>query len=199
MRTAAWRTRSATDGEATPCPLREEKNRPNGAVMPCGKEERRTIKSPGARTRRCPQEDYQRRERAGVERVVRRKLSGSEGELWQLSDDMKDAPSTRVEGESPPGGRRVAWAGLLQTMPGRNLFVTGGLVKVGHYAPLILRHRLQKPKFCDWAQPRAPSRQESHAKDIWRLQKWIRTDGAGRWGGCRRGADPCRQGWKNAR
>ena len=37
---------------------------------------------------RFPQDDYRQRERMGVERVVRRKLSGSEGELWQLSDDM---------------------------------------------------------------------------------------------------------------
>ena len=42
----------------------------------------------GARATRYPQEDLQLRERNGVERVVRRKLSGSEGELWQLSDDM---------------------------------------------------------------------------------------------------------------
>ena len=47
---------------------------------------------------RFPQDDYRQRERMGVERVVRRKLSGSEGELWQLSDDMKGAPSIGVEG-----------------------------------------------------------------------------------------------------
>ena len=55
---------------------------------------------------RFPQDDYRQRERMGVERVVRRKLSGSEGELWQLSDDMKGAPSKGLRVKRRTCGRR---------------------------------------------------------------------------------------------
>ncbi len=64
----------------------------------------------------------------GVERVVRRLLSGSEGELWQLSDDMKGAPSVVVG--LPPAVRQTQK--LTQTfklMYGRKLFATGVFVK----------------------------------------------------------------------
>lgn len=82
-----------------------EKQPANGRGNAMRQKRAQNHKSSGDTRKALPAEYIQRRERMGVEEVVRRILSGSEGELWQLSDDMKGAPSVVVG--LPPAVRQT--------------------------------------------------------------------------------------------